>query len=239
MSSPAELRRLHHAAAVRSAILEAAKTLFAGQGYFATTIEQVARRADVSPATVYAVAGGKAGLISRLMQEWADSPVLVRSAQRLTELDDPMDVLRLVASASREVREEHGDVMRVLLATAAHDPTIADGLSASTVRYRRAMQMTAERLRDLGATSEGFTVGEAADVLWFYFGYSGYFTLVDDNGWDVERAEQWLLAQCAHALGVSAGRAASTRAGTGAHPERPDHDEQARGAGRPSTRAAQ
>lgn len=121
---------------------------------FTATVEQVARRADVSAATVYAIAGGKAGLISSLVQEWADSPVLARRAERLTELSDPMDVLRLVA-ASRQVREEHGDVMRVLLSTAAHDPAVADGLAVSTARYREAMRPTAQRLHDLGSLAGG------------------------------------------------------------------------------------
>ena len=73
----------------------------------------------------------------------------------------------------------------------------------STARYREAMRLTAQRLHDLGSLAEGPSVTEATDILWFYFGYSGYFTLLDDNGWDTARAELWLLAQCAHALGVS------------------------------------
>ena len=27
------------------------------------------------------------------------------------------------------------------------------------------------------------TVDDATDVLWFYFGYAGFFTLTDDNSW--------------------------------------------------------
>jgi hypothetical protein len=38
------------------------------------------------------------------------------------------------------------------------------------------------------------------DILWFYFGYAGFFTLVDDNGWSYPRAEQWLCTTAAAAL---------------------------------------
>ena len=31
---------------------------------------------------------------------------------------------------------------------------------------------------------------EAADVLWFYLGLAGFFTLVDDNGWTFAKAEE-------------------------------------------------
>jgi hypothetical protein len=36
------------------------------------------------------------------------------------------------------------------------------------------------------------TVDDATDVLWFYFGHSGFFTLMDDNGWSADRSEEWL-----------------------------------------------
>jgi hypothetical protein len=37
-------------------------------------------------------------------------------------------------------------------------------------------------------------------VFWFYFGYSGLFTLHDENGWSYERAEQWLCREASRAL---------------------------------------
>ncbi|MFD8382448.1 hypothetical protein ACFV2X_28735 [Streptomyces sp. NPDC059679] len=37
----------------------------------------------------------------------------------------------------------------------------------------------AERLQDLGHLRAGITVRRATDVLWFYFGYTGFFTLID------------------------------------------------------------
>jgi hypothetical protein len=52
----------------------------------------------------------------------------------------------------------------------------------------------------LGALREGMDVKQAADVFWFYFGYAGLFTLVDDNGWSYERAERWLCEEASRAL---------------------------------------
>lgn len=43
-------------------------------------------------------------------------------------------------------------------------------------------------------------VREATDILWFYLGYAGFFTLVDDNGWSYSKAEKWLLAAVSQAL---------------------------------------
>ena len=36
---------------------------------------------------------------------------------------------------------------------------------------------------------EELDLNQAVDVFWFYFGYSGLFTLHDENGWSYERAE--------------------------------------------------
>jgi hypothetical protein len=52
----------------------------------------------------------------------------------------------------------------------------------------------------LGELRPGINAADAVDLLWFYFGYSSYFTLHDDNGWSYERAERWLADQAIAAL---------------------------------------
>ena len=37
-------------------------------------------------------------------------------------------------------------------------------------------------------------------MLWFYFGYSGFFTLMEDNAWSADRAEEWLREMAAIAV---------------------------------------
>ena len=58
----------------------------------------------------------------------------------------------------------------------------------------------ARRLMDLGALREELDLNQAVDVFWFYFGYSGLFTLHDENGWSYERAEHWLCREASRAL---------------------------------------
>ena len=53
---------------------------------------------------------------------------------------------------------------------------------------------------DLGALREELDLNQAVDVFWFYFGYSGLFTLHDENGWSYERAEHWLCREASLAL---------------------------------------
>ena len=50
-----------------AAILDAGRELFVEQGYAATTMGDVAARAEVAPATANAAFGGKAGLLKQLV----------------------------------------------------------------------------------------------------------------------------------------------------------------------------
>jgi AcrR family transcriptional regulator len=193
-------RRADYAAITRQAIIDTARTLFAAKGFFAATVEDIASGARVAPATVYAVGGGKHGLLRTLMDEWESAPVIQATYDHIAALGDGETILHATASGIREVREQWGDVMRMVLATAPHDPRVAESLATVTGNYREGMALTAQRLADVGALRPDVSVSAATDVLWFYFGYSSYFTLTDENGWPLPEAEGWLLAQASSAL---------------------------------------
>lgn len=193
-------RRAEYAAATRAAMVAAARTLFAERGYFATRVDDVAELARVSPATVYAVVGGKQGLLETLIEAWSTAPELAPIYEEIGKLDDPDTVLARTASGTRHMREEWGDVLRVALGVAAHDEATAAAVARATERYRAGCAVAARRLAELGALRDGMDVDGAVDVLWFYFGYAGYETLVRENGWSLAAAQDWLHAQARHAL---------------------------------------
>ncbi|MGK8486354.1 TetR/AcrR family transcriptional regulator [Nocardia asiatica] len=177
--------------------------MFARQGYFATTVDEIAKQARVAPATVYAVGGGKQGLLRTLVDLWSEAPVVAETLERQETLTDPGEIVRHAAATVRSMRENYGDIMRVVLATAPHNAEASDALRIATKRYRDAIAALALRLNEVGGLPPDTTVEQATDILWFYFGYSGYFTLVDDNGWTFDRAERWLAEQALAALGRS------------------------------------
>jgi len=193
-------RRADYAALTRQAIIDTARTLFAAKGFFATTVDDIASGARVAPATVYAVGGGKHGLLRTLMDEWQNAPVIEATYEHIAALDDGEAILRATAAGTRTVREQWGDIVRTVLVTAPHDPRVAESLAAVTNSYRKGMELTAQRLADLGALKPDISAAAATDVLWFYFGYYSYFTLTDENGWTLAEAEQWLLGQAQSAL---------------------------------------
>ncbi|MBH5338476.1 TetR/AcrR family transcriptional regulator [Streptomyces pactum] len=200
MSTPHRNRRSDYAEATRLAIVEAARQLFSHKGYFATTVEEIAAEARVAPTTVYAVGGGKQGLLRTLVDIWSQAPVVAASMDELDSLTDPDALLRQLSAVTRSMRESFGDIMRILIATAPHNEGAAEGLAIGTRRYRDALATVAAHLRTIGGTHPEMTVDQATDILWFYFGYSGYFTLVDQNGWSYDQAESWLAHQATMAL---------------------------------------
>jgi AcrR family transcriptional regulator len=197
---PPVSRRDEYAEATRQAIVAAARELFSKQGFFSTKVDEIAARARVSPATVYAVSGGKYGLLRTLIESWTGDSIIGATIARIKTMDDPVAIVRLVASLRRRMQEEFGDVVRVLLNTAPHDKTAAESLKAVTARYRRSFVPISRRLAEVGALREELDVSQAVDVWWFYFGYSGMSILHDDNGWTYARAEEWLCQEASRAL---------------------------------------
>jgi AcrR family transcriptional regulator len=193
-------RRAEYAEATKRAILTEARRLFYERGFFATRVDDIAAAARVAPATVYAVAGGKQGLLRALMELWLSAPEIEQTLGHMDSLEHSAEVIDYLAWATRAMREDYADVMKVLLRAAPHDEDIRQGMTAATDTYRAAIERVARHMRELGDLDGEVGVGQIRDVLWFYFGYSGLFTLCDDNGWDYERAQLWLAAQAKSAL---------------------------------------
>jgi AcrR family transcriptional regulator len=193
-------RREEYAEETRRAIIDAARKLFAQRGYFGTRVSDIAAEARVAPATVYAVTGGKASLLNALITMWTGDPVVEATLMHIGKSTDPEEIIREVALASRSMREAYVDVIRVMLDTAPHDDAVAEQERTATAIYRAAITSIAKRLVQLGDLRTGMSVVDVADLLWFYFGYSSYFTLHDDSGWSYERAEQWLASQATTAV---------------------------------------
>lgn len=193
-------RREEYAETTRRAIVDAARLLFAGRGYFATKVDDIAARARVAPTTVHAVSGGKQGLLRTLMDLSTTDPIVAKTLDSIDRMDDPAEILRLVASVVRQMREEFGDIMRVMLNTAPHDQAVAQSLATATMRYRTACMRIAQRLLKLDGLRDGLDAAQAVDVLWFYFGYAALFVLHDENGWSYDRAEKWLCEEASRAL---------------------------------------
>lgn len=62
------------------------------------------------------------------------------------------------------------------------------------------MTHTAVQLAELGALGPDLDTATAADVLWFYLGYTGRARLHEDSRWSHDRATTWSAEQVTRAL---------------------------------------
>lgn len=76
----------------RQAISQAAIELFRLQGYVATTVEQIAERAGVSPPTVFNYFGSKQEMLIDLLRA-TDERAVKNMVQLALDFEDPVDVL--------------------------------------------------------------------------------------------------------------------------------------------------
>lgn len=169
-------------------ILTAARRLFAERGYARTPVRLIAQQAGVAPQTIYAHFGSKAGVLAGLvdlLDEEAGLPDLVAKAG---ELDDPADLLGLLARASRQVRERCGDILAILNSGAAADPDIAATAAEGARRNRLGAEMVIDRIRHFGHQVHP----RAADIAIALTSDSVHDTLVTDAGWSHGEYEAWL-----------------------------------------------
>ncbi|MFE0019580.1 TetR/AcrR family transcriptional regulator [Amycolatopsis sp. NPDC059021] len=170
------------------AILTAARRLFAEHGYARTSIRRLAQEAGVVPQTIYAHYGSKAGVLTGLVDLLDDEAGLPELMARSAELDDPGELLRLLAKASRQVQERCGDIVAMLDSGAAVDPDIAATRAEGARRNRLGVEMIIGRVRETG----GRLVPRATDIAVALMTDGILDSLVREAGWSYDDYETWL-----------------------------------------------
>jgi AcrR family transcriptional regulator len=173
-------------ALTRQTILTAARALFAEHGYAATPVRLLAKRAGVSPQTIYSTYGSKAGVLAGL-------PDLLDQEAGVTDLfdsrhdtADPAELLRLLARISRRIREHCGDIMGILRSGAAVDADIAATMAEGFRRQRLGVEAVLEQALGDRATAR------TADVATALMSHDVYDTLVESSHWTFDEYETWL-----------------------------------------------
>lgn len=193
----------------RRRIVEVAVELFLQDGYPATTVAGVARRAGVSAQTVYNTFTTKAGLLKAaydiiLVGDAETVPLAERPEVRaMRETLDARQLLLGYARLGRALHDRVGPLMLQVAAGAAageadliaHERVTDDERLAGTTRV-------AERLAALDALAPGVTLDEAGDRIWTLNSVQVWHLLTGIRGWSGEQYQDWIgEAMCAATLG--------------------------------------
>ena len=188
--------RSEHAAATRSRVLRAAKTLFARDGYAATTIAALAEEAGVAAQTLYSAFGSKAAIAVAVMEDAVISSGIREANEAALREPDGEKAIRLVAAAGSRLYAVEAELVKLLSAEVAAD-------FASISNHHRLQDFTRLATSSPGVASH-FRRKEdakrAAVVAWAVSGIETYDRLVLQAGWSHEEYEKWLGDTLARSL---------------------------------------
>ncbi|MFF3752557.1 TetR/AcrR family transcriptional regulator [Streptomyces sp. NPDC002018] len=188
------------AAQTRALILRCAVGLFAERGYGRVTVADIAVAAGVSAKTVFASTGGKADIMNRIVDDAVSASGHQKAVSVVLTLTTADSVLKALAHGTRLGNEGQFTAQEAINKAL---PVHEDGEALwqrATAAYRDALRTAADHLGTIGALPDTFSVEEVADMLWLWFGPTGWRTLVAENGWSWDRAEEALYRTALAAL---------------------------------------
>lgn len=182
----------------RAAVVDAARRLFVGRGYGATTIEAISELSDVPPATVYRLFSSKLGILKSLLDvsivgDDADVPMADRpQVQSLLDDLDPRQQLAGFVEVTAQVNARVAPLYRILVSAAGTDPDAAALLDELTRQRQQGQRVIARALARAGALRPELRERDAADVIHALLSPEVYGLLVVDRSWKPERYQRWL-----------------------------------------------
>ena len=193
-------RREEYAEATWQAVVAAARELFAETGYSRTTVEQIARRARVSPATVYAQCGGKQGLLKTLMDSWTAGPLVLEIIEACAATPSATEKLHVLADGYVAIYRASGDIIRIVTDAAAAAPGAAEFLETANARHHEALIEIVAQIRKTGDLKKGLSDEDAARIIYWHFRFEQFELAAHNFGWGEDRARDWIRERVELAL---------------------------------------
>jgi AcrR family transcriptional regulator len=193
-------RRQEYAEATWQAVVTAARELFGEAGYSRTTVQQIARRARVSPATVYAQCGGKQGLLKTLMDEWTAGPLVREIIEACAAARSGAEKLQVLADGYVAIINASGDIIRIVTDAAAAAPGAAEFLETANARHLDALIEIVGQIRETGDLKKDLSDEDAARIIYYHFRFEQFTLLADSFGWGEDRARDWIRERVENAL---------------------------------------
>ena len=184
----------------RSAVVDAARTLFLERGYAATTIEAISGLSDTPQATVYRLFSSKLGILKAVLDVSVvgdDQAVAMLDRPQVRALDsdeDPKEQLARFAALLRVVMARAAPMHRILADAARSDEDAASLLAQLGRQRQEGQRRIARSLARSGALRPGLRERDVADVIYALASPEVYGLLVFDRGWSAERYEKWMNA---------------------------------------------
>jgi AcrR family transcriptional regulator len=183
-------------------IIAAAAELFLADGYVATTLEVVARRAQVGARTVYVRFGTKAALFKRVVDvaivgDTQPVGVLGRDWMQAA-MSAPTAAERIIAmaAAGRQIVARTGGLFAVAQQAAAVEPLIAGFWQQGREQTRHAYATFWARMADDGLLDPAIDLDWLTDTSAIVAAAETYLLATRLTGWDLDAYQHWLATTC-------------------------------------------
>ena len=141
---------------------------------------------------MYAVGGGKHGLLRTLIESGTNDQDIPTILARIESITEPRDLIAFLVHATRVKFEQWSGLMRQVVAAAPQEPGVRESLLIAHESMRGGFAVTARRLAGMGALRDGMDAAHATDLLWLHLCNAAYFIRTDDLGWSLDESETWL-----------------------------------------------
>src|SRR6266516_6462744 len=136
------LVRQRQAGDTRRRIVEATRELLQREGYAGMTIEAIARQAEVSAQSVYAIFKSKTGILVELLDQSAFGADYEDSVRQAMSTTDPESRLRFAARIARQIHEAQSVTFDLLRGAGVVAPELAKlEQQREDLRYERQERM--------------------------------------------------------------------------------------------------
>lgn len=198
-------KRQERANEARARILAAAARLFSKQGIDGVTFEQIAEKAKVSAASVYAQFKSKAGLLEALAHSILLGPRYETTAQEAEGAEAPEAALRLTAKVACGIYQREHKELGLIRGATAYSPALKK-LDASLENVRRNLQEARARLVfESNPALEELGFEKVRDIIWLFTGREFYRMLVHERNWSPKEYERWLAESLIRTLLIQQG----------------------------------
>lgn len=178
--------------ATKTRVLDAAKKLFMRRGIDGVTIVEIAEKAGIAPATIYALYKSKEGILRALMGAALFGPQFQKVRAKLDGVADPVRLIALSAHVARAIYESESAALGLIRGTSAFSPALRKmEQEFEAIRF----EMQGERVKLLFAQTKqrkGLKLNEARRIFWMYTSRDIYRMLVHEGGWTPDQYQQWL-----------------------------------------------
>ena len=180
------------AAQTKARILLHATQLFQSKGFECVTIENIAKAANISMPTIYALFKSKLGILRILMDEALPAEQFNVLVDKARQEKVPIILLNITAKIARQIYDAEKTQINIFQGASVLSPEFKILEQERERRRYKRLEATVQTIHQEQALKKDISLAKAHDVLWALTGRDIYRMLVIEQNWTSDAYETYL-----------------------------------------------